>query len=172
MSPEIREFFFNSALNTQHSVFSTDMTANTKRRQGREFALQVLYALDMLSGDPQKALRLFWHAFAPQVAVSEFTNELVEGVWRERERIDKLIADAAENWRLGRIPKVELNLLRLGVYELLTYPLISPGVTINEAIEIARRYGGDDAPTFVNGILDHVAMVIGKKARPHEPAAE
>jgi len=148
------------------------MTTKATRRQGREFALQVLYALDMLNGDPGQALRLFWYTFAPQVAASEFTNELVEGVWRERERIDKLIADAAENWRLGRLPKVELNLLRLGVYELLAYPLISPGVTINEAIEIARRYGSDDAPTFVNGILDHIATVVGKKARPHEPTTK
>jgi N utilization substance protein B len=126
----------------------------------------------MHGGDPRQVLRLFWQTLAPQVAISEFTNELVEGVWRERERIDKLIAEAAENWRLGRLPKVELNLLRLGTYELLTYPLISPGVTINEAIEIARRYGGDDAPTFINGILDNIATVTGKKARPHEPAAE
>jgi N utilization substance protein B len=148
------------------------MATKATRRQAREFALQVLYALEMHGGEPRQALRLFWQTLAPQAAVSEFTNELVEGVWRERERIDKLIAEAAENWRLGRLPKVELNLLRLGTYELLTYPLISPGVTINEAIEIARRYCSDDAPTFINGILDHIATVIGKKARPHEPAAE
>jgi N utilization substance protein B len=143
----------------------------TTRRQGREFALQVLYLLDVLGGEPRAALALFWHNFEPKVDTQDFTNELVEGTWRERERIDRLIADAAENWRLGRLPKVDLNLLRLAVYELLTYPHIAPGVTINEAIEISRRYCSDEAPTFVNGILDHIATVIGKKARPHEPTA-
>jgi len=126
----------------------------------------------MVGGEPRHALFFFWRTLASRFIASEFTNELVEGVWRERERIDKLIADAAENWRLGRLPKVELNLLRLAVYELLAYPLISPNITINEAIEIGRRYGGDDAPTFINGILDHIATVIGKKARPHESTAE
>ena len=159
-----------NSMNSDKSTAST--VAKATRRQGREFALQVLYALEMRGGEPRQALVLFWRTLASQFAVSEFTNELVEGVWRERERIDKLIADAAENWRLGRIPKVELNLLRLGVYELLTYPLIVPNITINEAIEIARRYGGDDAPMFINGILDHIATVIGKKARPHESTAE
>lgn len=143
----------------------------TTRRQEREFALQVLYALDILGGDPRQTLRVFWQVFEPKVETQEFTNELVEGTWRERERIDRLIAEAAENWRLGRLPKVELNLLRLGAYELLSYPQLSPGVTINEAIEIARRYCSDEAPTFINGILDNIATVIGKKARPHEPTA-
>jgi N utilization substance protein B len=142
------------------------------RRQGREFALQALYALDIGGGEPRQTLGLFWQVFEPRIEQHEFTNELVEGTWRERERLDKLIAEAAENWRLGRLPKVELNLLRLGAYELLAYPQLSPGVTINEAIEVARRYCSDEAPTFINGILDHIATVIGKKARPHEPTAE
>ena len=147
------------------------MATKTSRRQGREFALQVLYLLDMFGGEPRQALGIFWQNFEPNVTVREFTNELVEGAWRERARLDALIADAAENWRLGRLPRVDLNLLRLGTYELLTYPDLSPGVTINEAIEIARRYCSDEAPTFINGILDHIATVIGKKARPHEPTA-
>jgi N utilization substance protein B len=135
------------------------------RRQAREFALQVLYQVDVTSGDPQRALALFWQNFEPSVETREFTNELVAGAWRERSRIDKFIADAAENWRLGRLPKVDLNLLRLGVYELLVYPHIAPSVTINEAIEIGRRYCSDDAPVFINGVLDRVATVIGKKAQ-------
>jgi N utilization substance protein B len=135
------------------------------RRQAREFALQVLYQVDVTSGDPQRALALFWQNFEPSVETREFTNELVTGAWRERSRIDKFIADATEHWRLGRLPKVDLNLLRLGVYELLVYPHIAPSVTINEAIEIARRYCSDDAPVFINGVLDRVATVIGKKAQ-------
>jgi N utilization substance protein B len=141
----------------------------TTRRQGREFALQVLYQVDVTGGDPRQALGLFWQNFEPGADTREFTNDLVLGMWRERERIDALIADAAEHWRLGRLPKVDLNLLRLGVYELLAYPHIAPGVTINEAIEIARRYCSDEAPMFINGVLDHIATVIGKKAQSDEP---
>lgn len=138
------------------------------RREAREFALQVLYLIDMSGTDPRLALGLFWQNFEPQADTREFTTELVEGTWKERERIDRLIAEAAEHWRIGRLPKVELNLLRMGVYELLSYPHISPGVTINEAIEIARLYCGDEAPTFINGVLDRVAEVIGKKAQTDE----
>jgi N utilization substance protein B len=148
------------------------MAVKISRRQGREFALQVLYMLDMSGSEPRQALGLFWQNFEPQATMRDFTTELVEGTWRERERLDTLIADAAENWRLGRLPRVDLNLLRLGAYELLAYPELPPGVTINEAIEIARRYCSDEAPTFINGILDHIATVIGKKARPHEPTAQ
>jgi transcription antitermination protein NusB len=135
----------------------------TTRRQAREFALQVLYQVDFSGLEPSRALGVFWHNFQPEVDTREFTTDLVVGTWRERVRIDKLIADAAEHWRLGRLPKVELSLLRLAVYELLMYPDLSAGVTINEAIEIARCYGGDEAPLFINGVLDRVADVIGKK---------
>jgi N utilization substance protein B len=141
------------------------------RRQAREFALQVLYQVDVGNGDPRQALTIFWQNFEPSVDAREFTDELVLGAWHERNRIDKLIADAAEHWRLGRLPKVDLNLLRLSVYELLTYPHIAPGVTINEAIEIARRYCSDDAPVFINGVLDRIAAVIGKKAQKDESGA-
>jgi N utilization substance protein B len=137
------------------------------RRQGRECALQVLYQMDLSGTEPRQALALFWQNFEPDARTRAFTTDLVEGTWRERERIDALIADASQHWRLGRLPKVDFNLLRLGVYELLTYPH-SAGVTINEAIEIARRYCSDDAPLFVNGVLDRVAAVIGKKAQPDE----
>jgi N utilization substance protein B len=141
---------------------------STSRRQAREYALQVLYQVDLSGVTPRQALALFWQNFEPKVDSQEFTNELVEGTWRERERIDKMIANVAENWRLGRLPRVDLNLLRLGAYEILSYPQLSPGVTINEAIEIARLYCGDEAPTFINGVLDRVASMVGKKAQTHE----
>lgn len=111
---------------------------------------------------------MFWQNFAPGARKREFTTDLVEGAWRERERLDGLIAEAAEHWRLGRLPKVDWNLLRLGAYELLSYPELSAGVTINEAIEIARRYCSDEAPTFINGVLDRIATLVGKKADRHE----
>lgn len=144
------------------------MAARGTRRQEREYALQVLYQIDISGVAPPQALALFEQCFTQATGVREFTVDLVNGTWRERRQLDSMIAAAAEHWRIGRLPKVDLNLLRLGAYELATYPDLSAGVTINEAIEIARRYCSDDAPTFVNGVLDRIARVVGKKVQPHE----
>ncbi|MGE0827269.1 MAG: transcription antitermination factor NusB [Candidatus Binatia bacterium] len=138
------------------------------RRQAREFALQMLYQIDMSGAEPRQAVALFRQCFQADVALPKFTSELVEGAWRERDHLDKLIAQAAENWRIGRLPRVDLNLLRLGAYELLAYPQLPAQVTINEAIEIARVYCGDEAPVFINGVLDRIASVTGKKAQANE----
>lgn len=143
--------------------------ARPTRRQEREWALQILYQIDVSGAEPGQALALFGECFTSSPAVRKFTAELVVGTRRDWRRLDRLIADAAEHWRIGRLPKVDLNLLRLGAYELSAYPELSAGVTINEAIEIARRYCSDDAPTFVNGVLDRIARVVGKKVEPHEP---
>ncbi len=137
------------------------------RRQEREYALQVLYQIDVSGVAPRQALVLFAQCFTQAAEVRGFTVDLVNGTWRERRQLDSMIAAAAEHWRIGRLPKVDLNLLRLGAYELVAYPDLSAGVTINEAIEIARRYCSDDAPTFVNGVLDRIARVVGKKVQSH-----
>ena len=138
------------------------MAARGTRRQEREYALQVLYQIDISGVSPRQALALFEQCFTQATGVRGFTADLVNGTWRERRQLDRMIAEAAEHWRIGRLPKVDLNLLRLGAYELTAYPDLSAGVTINEAIEIARRYCSDDAPTFVNGVLDRIARVVGK----------
>ena len=133
------------------------------RRKGRELALQILYQIDMVSQEPGQALSLFRENFERQPEAEDFAVELVEGVWHEREKIDKLIANSAEHWRLGRIGRVDVNVLRVATYELLHCPNTPASVAINEAVEIARRYGTDDSPPFVNGVLDHIATVLGKK---------
>ena len=142
------------------------------RRQAREWALQILYQIDVSGTAPDRALALFGRCFASADVVRGFTADLVTGTRRDRRTLDRLIADAAEHWRLGRLPKVDLNLLRLAAYELSAYPELSAGVTINEAIEIARRYCSDDAPTFVNGVLDRIAAEVGKKDGPAGPEAQ
>ena len=144
------------------------MAGVTTRRQEREWALQILYQIDVSGVAPRQALALFWHCFTRAAHAGKFTESLVNGAWDQRGRLDDLISEAAENWRIGRLAKVDLNLLRLGAYELSSYPDISAGVTINEAIEIARRYCSDEAPTFVNGVLDRIAIAVGKKAETHE----
>ena len=134
------------------------------RREARELALQALYQLDVTGeGDPGRGLALFWTHFEAEPDARSFARELVDGVREHHERIDGLIGASAEHWRLPRLSRVDLNLLRLATFELLARPDIPASVTINEAVEIARRFGSDDSAGFVNGVLDHIAGVLGVK---------
>ena len=101
----------------------------------------------------------------PAEEIEVFAHELVDGVAAHRERIDALIAASAEHWRLPRLSRVDLNLLRLATFELLGRSEIPTSVTINEAVEIARRFGSEDSAAFVNGVLDHIAEVLGVKEK-------
>jgi N utilization substance protein B len=141
------------------------------RREARELALQALYQLDVTGeGDAGRGLALFWTHFDAPDEARTFARELIEGVGAQRERIDALIAESAEHWRLPRLSRVDLNLLRLATFELLARADIPASVTINEAIEIARRFGSDDSAAFVNGVLDHIAAVLGvKEKQPRNP---
>jgi N utilization substance protein B len=135
------------------------------RREGRELALQALYQLDVTGdeGDPAARLAGFWSQFDDRAEVQAFARQLIEAVRGQRERIDALIAESAEHWRLPRLSRVDLNLLRLATAELLVCRDVPVSVTLNEAIEIARRFGSEDSPTFVNGVLDHIASLLGVK---------
>jgi N utilization substance protein B len=136
------------------------------RREARELALQALYQLDMTpDSDPGKGLGLFWADCGAREEAERFARELVEGVTASRERIDALIAERTEHWRLPRLSRVDLCLLRLATFELLARPEIPASVTINEAIEIARRFGSEESAAFVNGVLDGIATVLGVKDR-------
>ncbi len=140
------------------------------RREGRELALQALYQLDMRPDeDPSRGLALFWSHFDGRDEAQAFARELVDGVRHERERIDALIGGTAQHWRLPRLSRVDLNLLRLSAFELIGRPEIPASVTINEAVEIARRFGGEDSASFVNGVLDAIASALGAKA-PQKPS--
>ena len=143
------------------------------RREARELALQALYQVDVgAEGDPTQGLAVFWGHFNRGEEIDAFARELVEGVRAHRERIDALIAASAEHWRLSRLSRVDLNLLRLATFELLGRPEIPASVTINEAIEIARRFGSDDSAAFVNGVLDAIAGGLGMKERARSGQAE
>jgi N utilization substance protein B len=98
-----------------------------------------------------------------------FAHQLVSGVEENRVRIDEVIAAAAEHWQLPRLSRVDLNVLRLATFELLERAEIPASVTINEAIEIAKRFGSQDSPGFVNGVLDHIAGVLGVRGREGKP---
>jgi N utilization substance protein B len=142
----------------------------TTRREAREIALQALYQLDVTGdADAQAGLALFWQHLQAGKDEDAFARELVDGVRGNRERIDALIAESAEHWRLPRLSRVDLSVLRLATYELMERHEIPASVTIDEAIEIARRFGSEDSPSFVNGVLDHIAGVLGVKEKRGEP---
>jgi N utilization substance protein B len=138
------------------------------RREARELALQALYQLDVAGeADPAGELSRFFAHFDPhmEAEVQGFARELVEGVGAHHERIDALIAESAEHWRLSRLSRVDLSVLRLATFELLARPDIPASVTLNEAIEIARRFGSEESAPFVNGVLDHIAALLGVKEK-------
>jgi N utilization substance protein B len=126
------------------------------RRQGRELALQVLYQIDMTRRDVGEALELFWSNFAADEDAREFCECLVRGVIEHRDEISDLIETYAEHWKMSRMTRIDRNILRVAVYELLYCHDIPPKVTINEAVEIGKRFGSEDSGSFVNGILDRI----------------
>jgi N utilization substance protein B len=130
------------------------------RRRAREIALQVLYQLDIDRGDVQEVLDLYWRNFRPPLKAREFGQRLIEGVRQSQSQIDRLIEDNSENWTLKRMAMVDRNILRLATFELLFCPDIPFKVTLNEAVELAKKFGADDSSAFINGILDKIHSLL------------
>ena len=133
------------------------------RRKAREIALQVLYGLNFVDIDVQKALDLFWGNFVAPKTAKEFAAFLVQGTCEHKEELDKLIADCSDNWSLGRMSKVDINILRLAVFEFLYCEDIPPKVTLNEAVDLGKTFGSENSGSFINGILDALNMKLNKK---------
>ncbi|MBX7147870.1 transcription antitermination factor NusB [bacterium] len=133
------------------------------RRQSREIALQLLYQLEFESKKPKEALDGYWtqHAETPH-DVREFADILLEGTTRNLKEIDGFIEGTSTNWKLSRMASVDRNILRIASYELLFLEDIPASVTINEAVEIAKKFGTEESSGFINGILDKIA-----KHAPH-----
>ncbi len=132
--------------------------AHAKRTKARERAVQALYQLDVTASDLDEALARFWRNFEPvEREVREMAEELVRGVAAHRREIDEAIEGASANWRLDRMARVDRNVLRLAVHELLHRPDVPRKVVINEAIELGKKYGSESSGAFVNGVLDQVA---------------
>jgi N utilization substance protein B len=127
------------------------------RRKGRELALQALYQIEMTGDESAAALDRFLSHFEGNQKAREFARRLVSGVVSQRAEIDRLIEQCAEHWKLARMAKVELTILRMATYELMFCPDIPLNVSLDEAIEISKRYGSEDSAAFINGILDQVA---------------
>jgi N utilization substance protein B len=136
------------------------------RRRGREFALQMLFQIDLAGTAPHEVLEQFWTGRPPQPPARDFAERLVRGVSETREEADRWIAGAALNWKIERMSAVDRNVLRIAVYELLHDTDTPPAVVIDEAIEVARKYGGDGSARFVNGVLDAIRRGIAAAGEP------
>jgi transcription antitermination protein NusB len=127
-----------------------------ERRRGREFALQVLFQVD-LGGEPVEAvLATFWTGKKCAEEARLFAEDLARGTLAQISEIDAMLREGLEHWRLPRIAAVDRSILRLAVHEMLHHPETPPIVVIDEAIELAKRFGGDESGTFINGVLDGV----------------
>jgi N utilization substance protein B len=134
------------------------------RRKGRQLAVQALYQIDL---GEAATLPWLWEQSSAGPRAKEFGQELVTGVTANLETIDDLIREAAEHWRLDRLSRVDLNVLRLAAYELKYRPETPMAVVLDEAIELARYFGTSDSARFVNGVLDQVATGLGVKGGDH-----
>lgn len=126
-------------------------------------ALQALYQMAMTGEVSPASLDYFLSHFEGGAEAREFARRLVLGVVDNRKEIDRLIEQCAEHWKLKRMAKVDLTILRLATFELLFCPDIPSNVSMDEAIEIGKRYGSGDSATFINGVLDQVAHSGGMK---------
>jgi N utilization substance protein B len=127
-----------------------------RRSRAREVALQLLFQRDFNPRVPRADQERFAAERLRDPDLTSFCVGLYDGVLAHAGEIDGKITAAAENWRLPRMAAVDRNVLRLGAFELLFSPETPPGVALDEAIEIARRYGSADSPAFVNGVLDRI----------------
>lgn len=127
------------------------------RHRGREVALQMLFQYDASDIRPEAVVELYRSYFGEGPLPDEFSIGLFYRVTGNQEQIDTVIESSSENWRLERMSRVDRNILRIGVAEILNEDDIPARVAINEAVELAKRFGTKESASFVNGILDRVA---------------
>jgi transcription antitermination protein NusB len=146
------------------------------RRRAREFALQMLFSMDVNGLSVATAVAHFWRDFKPELGderlppgeappaddpqVISFAETLVQGTAEHLEEIDAVIQKVSKNWRLERMARVDRNVLRLATYELWFSPEVPAKVIINEAIEVAKRFGAAESAAFVNGLLDRISQEL------------
>jgi N utilization substance protein B len=133
-----------------------------RRREGREAAVQFLFAHDLHAEHTAEEQEQFWTIHNAKRSVRKYAEDLVRGVLAHGSQIDEVMAPELKNFRIERLSNVDRNILRVAIYELLHQPEVPAPVIINEAIEIAKSLGAGASGSFVNGILHKVAQ----KARP------
>lgn len=135
-----------------------------KRREGREAAVQFLFAHDLHGEHTPEEQEAFWTVHNAKNSVRTYAESLIQGVVAHTAEIDALIEPVLENFRMQRLAVVDLNVLRLAVYELVYVPEVPAPVVINEAIEIAKVLGAGESGSFVNGILHKIALKVRPKS--------
>src|SRR5690349_4665629 len=141
-----------------------------KRRRAREAAIQYNFWRDLQHGEAPKKMDDFWEFCSVKPNVREFAEPLIQGMVAHQDEIDDQIKKYCENYNLNRISAVDRNVLRLAIYEMRYREDIPPVVSINEAIELAKTFGGAESGKFVNGILDRVRKDLDRPAR--EPVSK
>jgi N utilization substance protein B len=145
------------------------MSSDSKnsRRKARQRAFQILYGLTFHKSEPDLVFAFRQNPASYDEAAGAAETEgyawkLLQNVWRRREELDEVITRFSQHWRIQRIARVELTILRLAIYEMLHEPDVPLRVAINEAIELSKRFGDDNSRNFVNGILDAAARAVDK----------
>jgi transcription antitermination factor NusB len=127
-----------------------------KRRRARELAIQVLFHMEYNPGDPGESFDRVCESFGPPKEVRAYSREVVLGVWEKKADLDRLIRRSSKNWRVERMTRVDRNILRIAIYEVVYRKDVPPKVSIDEAVELGKRYGTEESGAFINGILDHI----------------
>ena len=133
------------------------------RTSGREAALKMLFGLEATSDDVEHAISAYWREFGGDAEAREYADRAVRGVMACRDAVDDVIRAASEHWRLERMTRVDRNLLRLGTWEIQSRLDVPRAVILDEAIELAKRFGSDDSGAFVNGVLNQIAENLGRR---------
>ena len=141
------------------------------RTGGREAALKMLFALEASQTDLDTAIALFWREFGGDPETRPYADESVRGVLEKRDDLDETIRIASDNWRIERMTRVDRNVLRLGTWELKYKNDVPRAVILDEAIELAKRYGSEESGAFVNGVLNQIAENLGRIDTDAEPEA-
>lgn len=138
------------------------------RHIGRELALKALYRIDICGGASSEDLAVFFGNFPCDERARRFAERLIEGVRRDQRELDGYIADALEHWTVKRLSRIDHNIMRLAVWELLNLEDVPARVTMDEAIELAKTYGDQESGRFVNGVLDQIAERLKLKRKGEE----
>ena len=129
-----------------------------KRRMARILALQALFELDTVGHPPDETIARLLDESAVSAEAEAFARELVQGVLANRDRIDEVIRKTATDWPLEQVAAIDRNILRLAIYEILIDNRVPMRAAINEAVELAKQFGGESSPRFVNGVLGSVSL--------------
>ncbi len=132
------------------------------RTSGREAALQMLFAMETTNERPERVIALYWRNFEGDPTSRDYAEACVKGVADKLEEVDRMVRAASINWRLERMTRVDRNILRLGAWELIERRDVPRAVILDEAVELAKRFGSAESGAFVNGVLDKVAELSGR----------